>query len=103
MSLIHLRILGERSRVGHMYYQKMPSMPHTMYISWVNTEDSWQGKGIGKALMMTALNKIRTENKDAKNVLLKVKGCEERGGNVPAEKLYTSCGFLWTDPKDHTN
>uniref|UniRef100_A0A915DGD8 N-acetyltransferase domain-containing protein n=1 Tax=Ditylenchus dipsaci TaxID=166011 RepID=A0A915DGD8_9BILA len=76
--------------------------PGVVTIMWVATDETYQGKGVGKALLTSALNKIKKEKSDStSHVVLTVKDCESRQGNPHAERLYKRCGFHWRNPDDH--
>uniref|UniRef100_A0A915CP32 N-acetyltransferase domain-containing protein n=1 Tax=Ditylenchus dipsaci TaxID=166011 RepID=A0A915CP32_9BILA len=91
---------GAAGTIGKLQYGSVKQ--GTISIMWVGTDKDWQGKGVGKALLTRALNKIKEEKSDTTGqVVLTVKDCDEPQGNPPAERLYKRCGFKWRDSKDY--
>jgi GNAT superfamily N-acetyltransferase len=77
-------VAGEKIR-GHVTVIRGPDGP---YIANIMVDPSWQGKGIGKALLIRALRVLRADGAEEDVQLFYIRQ------NVPAGVLYRSVGFV---------
>ena len=92
---VYVAMAGEEA-VGYCSLGRYYHDANTLYIPLLNVRPDYHGRGIGKALVLTALE--RTMELGYPRLDL-----HTWAGNTAAVPLYKKCGFLWEDRSDATN
>jgi ribosomal protein S18 acetylase RimI-like enzyme len=93
---MHVKALAGEQAAGECYFSTLaplaedPRAARTGYILWLNVHEAYRRRGIARALMAIALDRLAAQ------------GCEEcwlttTADNWPAQPLYTSMGFEIVD------